>query len=90
VHIPEELKYACSFWAHHLCDTGLDNAILVELKDLMDIQFPYWLEVLSLLNQVPTAIESLEITCHCVLVSAIDVWLFFLFFFHWFSQLLLF
>ncbi|KAF7348802.1 WD40 repeat-like protein [Mycena venus] len=65
-HIPTELRYASSFWAQHLRDTGLDNEILAEIDDLMNIQFLYWLEVLSLLNRVPTAIQSLEITRHCV------------------------
>ncbi|KAF7348845.1 WD40 repeat-like protein [Mycena venus] len=61
-HIPAELKYASSFWAKHLEDAGLENEILAELKGLINIRFFYWLEVLSLLNQVPTAIESLQIT----------------------------
>ncbi|KAJ7224708.1 hypothetical protein GGX14DRAFT_309597, partial [Mycena pura] len=61
-HIFAELKYASLFWAHHLRDAGLDEEILIELKGLMNNRFLYWLEVVSLLNQVPIAIESLEIT----------------------------
>jgi hypothetical protein len=73
-HISAELRYASSFWAHHLRDTGPDNEILAELKDLMNVRFLYWLEVLSFLSQVPIATEGLEISRHCVSVSAIDVW----------------
>ncbi|KAF7348825.1 WD40 repeat-like protein [Mycena venus] len=60
-HVPTELKYASSFWAHHLGDAGFEEEILAELKDLINIRFFYWLEVLSFLNQVPTAIQSLPI-----------------------------
>jgi hypothetical protein len=73
-YIPAELKYASSFWAHHLNNTGFESEILAELKDLINIRFLYWLEVLSLLNQVPTAIESLQITRHYVPVSVINAW----------------
>ncbi|KAF7340415.1 WD40 repeat-like protein [Mycena venus] len=65
-HIPAELRYSSSCWAHHLDDSGLEKEILAELKDLMNHQFLYWLEVLSLLNQVPIAIEGLEIARNCV------------------------
>jgi hypothetical protein len=72
-HISAELNYASLFWAHHLQDTGLDNEMLAEIKDLMNNRFLYWLEVLSLLNQMPIATEGLEITSRCVSVSAIAV-----------------
>ncbi|KAJ7328358.1 hypothetical protein DFH08DRAFT_815860 [Mycena albidolilacea] len=65
-HISAELNYASLFWAHHLQDTGLDNEMLAEIKDLMNNRFLYWLEVLSLLNQMPIATEGLKITSHCV------------------------
>ncbi|KAF7366240.1 WD40 repeat-like protein [Mycena venus] len=59
-HIPAELKYASLFWSLHLRDTDLDEKILVELKGLIYTRFPYWLEVLSLINQVSVAAGSLE------------------------------
>ncbi|KAJ6532351.1 WD40-repeat-containing domain protein [Mycena capillaripes] len=60
-HIPAAYAYAGLFWSHHLYSTDLDSEILVELKGLMHDKFLHWLEVLSLLNQVPIASESLEI-----------------------------
>ncbi|KAF7348813.1 WD40 repeat-like protein [Mycena venus] len=65
-HIPAELRYSSSCWAHHLDDAGLEKEILAELEDLMNHRFLYWLEVLSLLNQVPIATEGLEIAHNCV------------------------
>lgn len=71
--ISAEVKYASLFWSYHLRETGHDNEISVELKELMYNKFLYWLEVLSLLNKVAIANESLEITRDCIEVSGIKV-----------------
>jgi hypothetical protein len=70
-YISAELTYASLFWSHHIRDTGPDNEILFELKDLMHNRFLYWLEVLSLLNQVQTATGSIEIMQRYLEVSRI-------------------
>jgi hypothetical protein len=68
-HIPAELKYASLFWSHHLYEAGPDDEILAELKDFIYNKFLYWLEVLSLLNNVPMATGILEVVRDCIKVS---------------------
>jgi hypothetical protein len=68
-HITAELTYASLFWAHHLQDMEVDDRILSELTDFMNKKFLYWLEVLSLLGQVPVAIESIKTIQNCTKVS---------------------
>ncbi|KAF7364352.1 WD40 repeat-like protein [Mycena sanguinolenta] len=60
-YIPAELKYASLFWGHHFADTPLDNEVLEALKRLLYCRFLYWLEILSLLDQVRLAIESISL-----------------------------
>ncbi|KAJ6565680.1 quinon protein alcohol dehydrogenase-like superfamily [Mycena sp. CBHHK59/15] len=57
--ISPSLSYSSHFWANHLQETGIDTTILTEVKGLMYSRFLYWLEVLSLLNQVMIATDSL-------------------------------
>ncbi|KAJ6627729.1 WD40 repeat-like protein [Mycena sp. CBHHK59/15] len=49
------LSYSSEFWAAHLEDVDFDPIILAEIKQLMETQLPYWLEVLSLTHQVGAA-----------------------------------
>ncbi|KAJ7235794.1 hypothetical protein C8J57DRAFT_1530491 [Mycena rebaudengoi] len=57
-HIPAELEYAS--------DISPDDEILAELKDFIYNKFLYWLEVLSLLDNVPIATGSLEVVRICI------------------------
>jgi hypothetical protein len=72
-YISDELKYASLFWSDHLQHATVNNEILFKLKDLTHRQFPHWLEVLSLLGQVPIAIASLQIARDYVQVRLINV-----------------
>ncbi|KZP24088.1 hypothetical protein FIBSPDRAFT_429370 [Athelia psychrophila] len=61
--IPESLSYACRFWMDHLGprptgDSGNDMQCLI--LEFFEHRFFYWLEVLSLLQQVPTAVMALN------------------------------
>jgi hypothetical protein len=73
-YISDELKYASLFWSDHLQHATVNNEILFKLKDLTHRQFPHWLEVLSLLGQVPIAIASLQIARDYVQVRLINGW----------------
>ncbi|KAJ7246869.1 WD40-repeat-containing domain protein [Mycena haematopus] len=64
-YISTELRYASLFWAYHLSNTETDREILSILEAFMTNQFLYWLEVLSLLNEVPVAIQSLKYVQNC-------------------------
>jgi hypothetical protein len=72
-HISAEVNYASQFWAHHLCKTGIDDKSLFELRTFMNVHFLHWLEVLSLLNQVPVATESLKAFQDYTAVSQLTV-----------------
>ncbi|KAJ7108137.1 hypothetical protein C8R44DRAFT_884905 [Mycena epipterygia] len=60
-HISPHLMYAAQFWADHLQDMDPEEEILSELKEFMEHHVLYWLEVLSLREQVPIATRSLNI-----------------------------
>jgi hypothetical protein len=60
-HISPQLSYASQYWADHLHDAGPDPEILEELKKFIHQKFLYWLEVLSLLQEVRIATDSLNI-----------------------------
>ncbi|KAF8217372.1 hypothetical protein K438DRAFT_1557258 [Mycena galopus ATCC 62051] len=75
-HIQTELKYAALFWAYHLLNSSIDDEIISHLKAFMTTQFLHWLEVLSLLNEVPVAAESLEGAENYLGVSAMSLMFF--------------
>ncbi|KAJ7108177.1 WD40-repeat-containing domain protein, partial [Mycena epipterygia] len=60
-HISPHLMYAAQFWSDHLQDVDPDQEILSELKEFIEHHFLYWLEVLSLRDQVSIATRSLNI-----------------------------
>ena len=57
--IPHALLYSCRFWAAHIRDTPNDlannTALILALKEFFYIRFLYWLEVMSLTENVTTA-----------------------------------
>ncbi|KAJ6627753.1 WD40-repeat-containing domain protein, partial [Mycena sp. CBHHK59/15] len=55
------LSYSSKFWAAHLEDGHFDPLIIVKIKHLMETQFPYWLEVLSLTHQIRAATSVLTV-----------------------------
>ena len=57
--IPSHLAYACRFWADHLCAATGDNGLTGALHDFVHESLLYWLEVLSLLDEVVLASPSL-------------------------------
>ncbi|KAK6969244.1 hypothetical protein R3P38DRAFT_2671185 [Favolaschia claudopus] len=60
-HIPEDLRYASHFWAHHLQAATASSGVLDRLRQFTSHYFLYWLEVLSLLGEVSEAHGALEI-----------------------------
>jgi hypothetical protein len=57
------LLYSCRFWAAHLRDTMANeydhNVLMTELEEFFYNRFLFWLEVMSLANEVPAANISL-------------------------------
>jgi hypothetical protein len=62
-HVPKHLSYACRYWAGHLCDTVANGPgcgrLLTEVKVFLHVRFLYWLEVMSLLEDISTSSVAL-------------------------------
>jgi hypothetical protein len=55
------LLYSCRFFADHLSDSTNNNAsLLEEIESFLHTNLLYWLEVMSLCNQVPEAVTALN------------------------------
>ncbi|KAJ7199387.1 WD40 repeat-like protein [Mycena pura] len=52
-HLSPALKYASRFWGPHLGDSEFDDQILVSLESFLTRQFLFWLEVVSIRQEVP-------------------------------------
>ena len=53
--IPSHLSYSCHYWAAHLQGTRFDVKLANEVKGFVHSQYLYWLEVLSLYNDIDIA-----------------------------------
>ena len=63
-HIPSALAYACIHWHDHLEHLAFDHNVFRKLRSLFETKFLFWLEVLSIKNNValaPRALSSLLI-----------------------------
>ncbi len=65
-HIPPALLYACRFWDNHLEHIDFETNVFVQLRAFFAEKFLFWLEALSLTNNVGLASPAL---------SALNVWL---------------
>jgi hypothetical protein len=58
------LSYACRFWWLHLSEIShVDRdqyTLLLDIKTFLHDRFLYWLEVLSLIKEVPSAVKALD------------------------------
>ena len=59
-HLSAALQYACKYWTRHLCQAEVDEALLTALEEFCVSHLLHWLEVLSLLGCVDTAVEALQ------------------------------
>lgn len=56
--VPEEVRYACHYWAQHLSEMHLDEgsagqkSVYEQLRMLFTAELPYWLMVLNTRNSV--------------------------------------
>ncbi|KAF9462782.1 hypothetical protein BDZ94DRAFT_1165108 [Collybia nuda] len=57
-HIPDDLSYACTFWAEHLEDS--DYAGQAEVNKFLNTKLLSWLEVLSVMGLTKSAMGSLQ------------------------------
>jgi hypothetical protein len=73
--IPTRLAYACRFGLQHLQGTPQGGSsggeLLNDVSHLLRVQFLYWLEVMSLIKEVPSAMTTLFAIVQWVSVSTL-------------------
>jgi hypothetical protein len=58
--ITTPLCYACRHWVTHLSQAVLTGSLLDKARYFFENKFLYWLEVMSLLNEIDVALEQLR------------------------------
>jgi hypothetical protein len=59
--ISTHLSYSCRCWAHHLRASVLNKGILLDLKDFLSHHLLFWLEGLSIMDQMPMGSPALVV-----------------------------
>jgi hypothetical protein len=67
------LSYSSCFWFNHLQEAPFDGVLLDAINRLFRRKFLYWLEVLSLLEQVPITPMALGVAAKYVKVGLICI-----------------
>ena len=65
-YLPPSLSYACRFYHDHLKHLDFETDLFHKLRDFNETKFLFWLEVLSITNNVPLSLPAL---------SFMNVWL---------------
>jgi len=60
-NIPSHLRYASFYWANHLSACRFDDVVLELLQDLMEKQFLFWLEVMSVTKRMNVVAHMLSL-----------------------------
>jgi hypothetical protein len=68
-YIPAHVQYACRHWVSHLASGGIHDNVLDLLSRFCSTQLLNWLEVMSLLDELDSAIGALETAHRIVKVS---------------------
>ncbi|KAM6503402.1 WD40-repeat-containing domain protein [Amanita muscaria] len=72
--IPEELRYACVYWANHLEAANIEDVDLMNrLEKFADEHMLYWLEVLSLIGKLDLAHHAIRIVLRLLKSTASDL-----------------
>jgi hypothetical protein len=70
--IPSRLSYSCRFWAAHIAEASRDQThsglLLAELRKFFYTNLLYWLEVMSLIKEVPTSSIALFVAASWIQV----------------------
>jgi NACHT domain len=59
-HIPPPLWYSCIFWDNHLEHVAFEHDLFTSLRSLFENKFLFWLEVLSIMNNMGVASPALS------------------------------
>jgi hypothetical protein len=58
-HLPPALSYACQFYSSHLEHLGFETDLFYKLQTFFKTKFLFWLEALSLTNNIQLALPAL-------------------------------
>jgi hypothetical protein len=70
--LPDDLTYACQYWARHLAESNLDQSLVDCLHDFASTRLLYWIEGLSLIDDLDLGISGLGIVIK-ILVGSDEV-----------------
>jgi hypothetical protein len=70
--LPPCLLYSCRFFAEHLSESTNDALLLKEIESFLYTNFLFWLEAMSLCNQVSEAVTALHVLTCWLEVSVFD------------------
>jgi len=59
--LPDDLIYACQYWTRHLAESNLDQSLVDRLHDFASTRLLYWIECLSLIDDLDLGISGLGI-----------------------------
>jgi len=64
-----DLTYACQYWARHLAESNLNQSLVDRLHDFASDRLLYWIEGLSLINDLDLGISGLGIAIKVLVVG---------------------
>jgi len=67
--LPDDLTYACQYWARHLAESNLDQSLIGRLQDFASARLLYWIEGLSLIGDLDLGISGLGIVIKVLVVG---------------------
>jgi len=67
--LPDDLTYACQYWARHLAKSNLDQSLVDRLHDFASTRLLYWIEGLSLIDNLDLGISGLGIVIKVLVVG---------------------
>jgi hypothetical protein len=67
--LPGDLTYACRYWARHLAESNLDQSLVDRLRDFASGRLLYWIECLSLIDDLDLGISGLSIVIKVLVVG---------------------
>jgi hypothetical protein len=75
--VPPHLSYVCRFGWQHLRDTPPEGSsrinLLKDIDDFLHVRLLYWLEVMSLIKEMPMALSALHFMTRWIGVSSLRV-----------------
>jgi len=67
--LPDDLTYACQYWARHCAESNLDQSLIDRLHDFASTRLLYWIEGLSLIDDLDLGISGLGIVIKVLVVG---------------------